>query len=195
MKTHFDNQIDLGQVSFLLVDSNHYERSLMRGALLQLQAQQITETNDAAEAARILRNDRIDFMMLEYDLPRIGGVKFVHGVRRGMCGRNNIEVPIFMLSSRRDLESVNTASNCGIHFFIAKPFSLQTLRDRIHTTLTKSREFIRAEDYVGPDRRWGERDDDDGNNEPIFEKPVVHDMTKPEPKSDILSEHRPALVS
>ena len=194
MKTHFEDQINLGKISFLLVDSNPYERSLMRGALLQLQAQQITETSDAAEAARILRNDRIDFMMLEYDLPRIGGVKFVHGVRRGMCGRNNIEMPIFMLSSRRDVESVNTACNCGIHFFIAKPFSLQTIRDRIHTTLTKSREFIRAEDYVGPDRRWGERDDD-GNSEPVFEKPVVHDMTKPEPKSDIPSERKPALVS
>ncbi len=185
MKTNFGEKIDLGHHSFLLVDPNRYERTLLRSLLLQLQAKQIVEVNDAVEAAKVLQNEKVDFMMLEYDLPRINGIQFVHGVRRGKCGRNNIEMSIFMLSSRRDAESVGKASNCGIHFFIAKPFSLQTMRDRINTTLTKQRDFIRAENYVGPDRRWRERDDDSsGDDKPMFKKPVVYDMTKPKPKSD-----------
>lgn len=182
MNTNFDDPIDLGHHSFLLVDPNRYERTLLRSLLLQLQAKQIVEVGDAVEAAKVLQNENVDFMMLEYDLPRINGIQFVHGVRRGKCGRKNIEIPIFILSSRRDAESVGKARNCGIHFFIAKPFSLQTMRDRIYTTLTKPRDFIRAENYVGPDRRWGERDDDDNDHQPVFKKPVVHDMTKPKPK-------------
>ena len=182
MSTHYDDKIDLSRHSFLLVDSNRYERVLLRNMLLQLNGKQIIEVSDAMEAMKILRSERVDFMMLEYDLPRVDGPKFVHGVRRGMCGRNNIEMAIFMMSSRRDADAVFKARNCGIHVFIAKPFSLQTMRDRIYTTLTRPPEFIRAEDYVGPDRR----EENDGNDarKPLFSKPVVHDMTLREPEAE-----------
>jgi len=180
MNTNYNDKIDLDGYSFLLVDPNRYERMLLRNILLQLHAKQIIEVGDAVEASKVLRGEKLDFLMLEYDLPRIDGVGFVHGVRRGMCGRNNIEMQIFMMSSRRDAESVFRARNCGIHYFIAKPYSLQTMRDRIHTTLTKPREFIRAENYVGPDRRLRVRDEDDGQR-PLIGTPVVHDMTGDEP--------------
>lgn len=197
MKTHFDDQIDLSQISFLLVDPNRYERTLLRSVLLQLHAKQILEATDAAEAAKYLQNGQVDFMMLEYDLPcidgvSIDGINFVQGVRRGKCGRNNIEMPIFMLSSRRDAESVGKARNCGIHFFVAKPFSIQTMQDRVHVTLTKPRDFIRAENYVGPDRRWRERDDDDGERKPMFEKPKVLDMTQAKPRAKPKTASKPA---
>jgi len=176
MNTSYNDKIDLGGYSFLLVDPNKYERTLLRNILLQLHARQIIEVSDAAEASEILLSERLDFLMLEYDLPRIDGVKLVHGIRRGLCGRNNIEMQIFMMSGRRDAESVYRARNCGVHFFIAKPFSLQAMRDRVHATLTRPREFIRAEDYVGPDRRWGGQNDD-AVQPTMIRTPVVHDMT------------------
>lgn len=160
MNTSYDEKIDLAGHSFLLIDPNRYERTLLRTMLLQLHAKQIVEVNDPVEGAKVLHGRKFDFMMLEYDLPEVSGAKFVHGVRRGMCGRNNIEMAIFMLSNRCDADSVFRASNCGIHYFVAKPFSMQTIRDRIHATLTRPREFIRSEDYIGPDRRLGEYDED-----------------------------------
>jgi len=177
MHTNFDDQINLARHCFLLIDPNRHERMVLRSVLLQLQAEQIVEVDNPVKAAEVLQSRQIDFMMLEYDLPRIDGIEFVHSLRRGKYGRNNIEMPIFMLSGRCDAGSVDKARNCGIDVFVAKPFSLQTMRDRLHTTLTKPRKFIRAENYVGPDRRWLERDGD-GEPKPIIRKPVVHDMTR-----------------
>lgn len=194
MSTTYSDRIDLSEYSFLLVDPNRYERVLLRSTLLHLHAKQIHEVSDAAEAAKILRCGKMDFMILEYDLPRIDGVGFVHGVRRGMCGRNNIEMNIFMMSSRRDAESVFRARNCGIHYFIAKPFSLQTMRDRIHATLTRPRGFIRAETYVGPDRRTRARDGDDEAQRPLITTPVVHDMTGEEPVAAPVPPRKAAAV-
>jgi len=181
MNTNYNDAIDLARYSFLLVDPNRYERALLRGILLQLQAKQIVETGDATEAARVLHNERVDFMMLEYDMQGVDSVPFVHGVRRGKYGRDNIEMAIFMLSGRRDAASVTKASNCGIHCFIAKPFSLKTIRDRIHATLTRPPEFIRDEDYVGPDRRRRDREGG-GDRMPLLEKPALRDLTARDPK-------------
>lgn len=182
MNTSYNDNIDLGEYSFLLVDPNRYERTLLRNILLQLHARQILEVNDATEASEILLSEKLDFLMLEYDLPRVDGVKLVHGVRRGLCGRSNIEMQIFMMSGRRDAESVYRARNCGIHFFIAKPFSLQAMRDRVHATLTRPREFIRSDEYIGPDRRWGGQTEE-SVQPALIKTPVVHDMTGDPPRA------------
>ena len=100
---------------------------------------------------------------------------------------------IFMMSSRRDAESVFRARNCGIHYFIAKPYSLQTMRDRIYTTLIKPREFIRAENYVGPDRRLRERDGNEGQK-PLIATPEILDMTGEESAATTAAEPKSAAV-
>ncbi len=63
-----------------------------------------------------------------------------------------------MISHCTDQPRVVAARNAGINEFLAKPFSARDLYQRICSTILNPRPFIRAKNYVGPDRRWIKRD-------------------------------------
>ncbi|MGB0671119.1 MAG: response regulator, partial [Rhodospirillales bacterium] len=62
-----------------------------------------------------------------------------------------------------EVARVTEARDAGIHEFLAKPISAQTLYRRIVSIIETPRDFIRAPGYVGPDRK---RRDDSGYRGP-----------------------------
>jgi PleD family two-component response regulator len=146
-------QLEPAELRYLIVDDNRFDRTVIINSLMALGARNTIETKNALGAIRILGDGDIHMVLVSYDLPNMNGVELTHRIRR--CDDlPNPEIPIIMISSNTNHAAVIEARNAGVHEFLAKPFSPESLYIRIHTTISKPRPFIREDGYVGPDRRW-----------------------------------------
>ncbi len=141
-------------VKILIVDDSRFARRLIRNALSMFQFANTVEAADADEATETLNSNKIDLVLVEFEMPGLNGAEFVHSVRWDESGDMNPEVPIIMISQHTAADVILKARNSGIHEFLAKPVSPKNLYLRIMFTLNNPRPFIRAGNYRGPDRRW-----------------------------------------
>ena len=139
-------------VSVLLADS---DACLAQAVIHNLRAMgfvNIQHVKNAAEAVRTVRAQQISFLITEWDMKGTSGVDLVRFMRRSAESPNR-GLPIIMLTGRGELADVQAARDVGITEFVVKPFSAQTLYNRIEQIVDHPRAFVMADQYVGPERR------------------------------------------
>jgi len=144
---------NFARVRALIVDDSVFARRLLRSVLTGFGLRDIRDAEgirDAMEAVIHLPPDIIFLdMMLHEGCDGLDMVKQI---------RNHEEdavkfVPIVMISAETKIESIIQARDSGITEFLAKPISAQAVYSRLQWTIEKPRQFIRASEYFGPDRR------------------------------------------
>jgi len=148
-------RIDFSRVSFLVVEPNRLMGQMVRDVLMMLDAQYIDRARDLASAVTILRLGRIDVLITEWVLnpdARSNGMDIVHWVRNDPASPNRM-MPILMMTANSEQEYVCRARDCGVSEFIAKPYTVQGFYTRLVAAIARPRQFVRIDDYFGPDRR------------------------------------------
>jgi two-component system chemotaxis response regulator CheY len=112
----------------------------------------IHHVKNAADAVRAVHTQAISFLITEWDMKGSSGVELVRFMRRSPDSPNR-GLPIIMLTGRGELADVQAARDVGITEFVVKPFSAQTLYNRIEQIVDHPRPFVVADQYVGPERR------------------------------------------
>jgi len=105
----------------------------MRGVVKQaindnLKDKQFTlaEASNGQEALDILAKDKIDLVLLDWNMPILDGMSFVKKVRG-----SGITVPIIMITSVTDEEKIMEAGMAGVNSYIEKPIRGTHLWDQI----------------------------------------------------------------
>lgn len=142
----------LGKIRFLIVDDNAFARTLIRRILAQFGAIDIQESRDGASAMAEVKSFKPDIIILDWMMKPIDGVEFVHWLRESKDSPAPF-TPVIMVSAFSHLSNVMTARDSGINEFLAKPISAKSLLNRIQAVIEKPRQFVRADQYFGPDRR------------------------------------------
>lgn len=148
-------RIDFSRVSFLIVEPNRMMGQMVRDVLMMLEAQYIDRARDLDSAVNILRLGRIDVLITEWALGSDGnttGMDIVHWVRNDPASPNRM-MPILMMTANSEQEYVCRARDCGVSEFVAKPYTVQSFYTRLVTAIARPRQFVRIDDYFGPDRR------------------------------------------
>lgn len=145
----------LSDIHVLVVDDNQQMRFILRCLLRAAGVVRVTETATAAAAFDTMCVSTVDLVILDWKMAPIDGLAFARMVR---CDRNspNPFVPILMLTAHTEISRVAAARDAGVSGFIKKPISTRLLFDRISSALTDTRNFIRSDDFFGPDRRHGQ---------------------------------------
>lgn len=81
----------------------------------------------------------------------IDGLDFTRRIRRSDLACR--EAPVIMCTSEATTKVIFGARDAGVHEFMRKPFNLKDLERRLEAVALKSRDWIEAVAYVGPDRR------------------------------------------
>jgi CheY-like chemotaxis protein len=142
-------QSPLADVRILIVDDHRNMRKLIVAALQGLGFERLFEAEDGVHALQEVREIRPDLIIVDYKMPRMNGVEFVHELRRDEANPY-AELPVIMLTGHTDEQKVRAALRAGVNEFLAKPFTARALLDRIRRCAEEDRPFIRSEEYIGP---------------------------------------------
>lgn len=144
----------LNEVHVLVVDDSDQMRLLVRSLLRAGGLTKITEARTGPEAFEIMRARPVDLVIVDWMMQPLDGLAFTRMMRWDSASPNPY-VPILMLTAHTEASRVAAARDAGVTGFIKKPISTRLLFDRVSSSLTDTRLFVRTDDFCGPDRRRG----------------------------------------
>lgn len=144
--------LDLSNLSALIVDDNFHMRQLVKTVLSALNLRQVAEAEDGASAIKTLQSFEADFVICDWAMNPIDGIDFTKLIRTSEDSPN-IYLPIIMLSGHTEMNRIMIARDAGVNEFLAKPVSATNLYQRIKAIIEQPRKYVRTPSYFGPDRR------------------------------------------
>jgi len=114
----------------LVVDDEPQIRRVMRMTLTG-EGYEVEDARSGEEALERIRADRFDLILLDWNLPGIGGLETCRQVRE------TSDVGIIMLTIRNTEQDKVKALDAGADDFITKPFSMPELLARIRAALRR----------------------------------------------------------
>lgn len=115
----------------LVVDDEPQIRRVMRAALAA-RNYQVGEARTGEEAVDELRAQRFDLVLLDVNMPGMGGLEACKAIR------HNFDLPIIMLTVRSAEKDKVEALDAGADDYITKPFSTPELLARIRAALRRT---------------------------------------------------------
>lgn len=153
----------LQYLSVLLVEDNLYIRDILEQTLRHLGFEKIVLARNGEDAVKTLKLMKhssnpgsgvlnVDLIISDLVMSPINGALLLKWIRQQKESPNRF-MPFVMLSGAADKEYVEAARDLGTTEFLAKPFSVTSVYERIQWLIDHPRPFIACQSYFGPDRR------------------------------------------
>lgn len=134
----------------LLIASEKKKRRLLADVLTQIGIGTIHETDTVEHASLQLRYTTIGIVI--WAEGGLGYLELLKYIRHEMTGRTRA-VPFLCITEGWDNEQLTQARNAGASGFATFPLTLRGMLKAVSGLLADTREFIKSEAYIGPDRR------------------------------------------
>ncbi len=121
-------------MTVLLVDDDAGMRGVLHRLLVRDFSVRVIEAQDGLEAVQRLLAGRVDLVILDLGMRGMGGIETLEAIRRSPT---HATLPVVVLSGQADQAHVVRTRQLGIVAFIAKPFTIGSLRERL-TPLVQS---------------------------------------------------------
>ena len=115
----------------LVVDDEPQIRRVMRATLVA-KGYMVSTARNGEEALDKVREERFDLVLLDINMPGIGGMEACRIIR------SQSEIPIVILSIRNAEKEKVEALDAGADDYITKPFSMPELLARIRAALRRA---------------------------------------------------------
>lgn len=120
-------------IKFLAVDDSPTMRRIVVNTLKRIGYSSVVEASNGKEALARLYDDNIDFIITDWNMPEMDGLEFVHSIKADELFAN---IPILMITTRGVKEDIVDAMKAGVSSYIVKPFTPQTLKEKIESILS-----------------------------------------------------------
>ncbi len=94
---------------------------------------------DGRQALELAESERFDLIVLDVMLPGLDGLSLCRAIRNGQINR---DVPILMLTARRDEADKVVGLESGADDYLAKPFGVRELVARVRALLRRPRQSV-----------------------------------------------------
>jgi two-component system chemotaxis response regulator CheY len=115
-------------IKILAVDDFSTMRRIVRNILRQLGYNNIAEAEDGAAALEYLKQNKVDFIVSDWNMPNMTGLELLKAVR---ADANLKDIPILLVTAEALKENVVEAVKAGVNGYIVKPFTAETLKEKI----------------------------------------------------------------
>jgi adenylate cyclase len=119
----------------LVVDDDEMNRDLL-SRRLQQQGHTVEQAEDGKQALTILEDRDYDLVLLDIVMPRLDGYEVLARMKADDRLRH---VPVIVISSLNEVQSVTRCLDMGADDYVTKPFNPALLRARVEACLTKKR--------------------------------------------------------
>ncbi|MCM1540064.1 MAG: response regulator [Blautia sp.] len=96
---------------------------------------EVVTVNSGARAIRFLTREKPALVLLDIQMSAMDGLETLRKIRELKNGAN---IPVIMLTARKDRETVIEGTKLGIADYVVKPFNAQDLHMRIERALRKA---------------------------------------------------------
>ncbi len=145
-------RVNLEHASVLLIDDNPKSLDMLSSIFHGFGVKEQIKCESAIAATDIVRRRVVDLVLVDCSMPEMDGYDFVRWLRRETPPPTRY-TPVIMLTGHAAQSMVHKSRDCGASFVVAKPLTPAVLLKRILWLGADERQFVEAEDYVGPDRR------------------------------------------
>jgi len=119
-------------MKILLVDDSRTIRNIQKNVLAQLGHTDVLEAGDGLEALKVLEQTRPDLVLVDWNMPNMDGLSLIKAVRE-----KDKTLPMIMVTTEAEKSRVLEAIKAGVNNYVVKPFTAETLSEKIEQTLAK----------------------------------------------------------
>jgi len=126
----------MDKVRALIVDDSSVMRKIVERSLRQagVELEQAVEAGNGAEALAALRNQRVDLILCDINMPVMDGLEFV----KALATMENAKgTPVVMITTEGSESHVVQALSAGARGYIRKPFTPEQVREHVLPVLGK----------------------------------------------------------
>lgn len=142
---------DISGLNILVLEKQVLIRNLLTDVFKVFGVPTVYSTGDMATAWKIFNTMPVDIILCDW-CPNLNGLEFLHYVRNHPDSPDPF-VCIIMVTAYTELDKVLMARDNGMTEYLGKPVSAKMIYSRIVHAIENNRQFVRASDFFGPDRR------------------------------------------
>lgn len=142
---------DLSKIQVLVAEKQAPMRTMLRQVLRELGVEVIHDAANPEDAFDLFNEVEPDLVLADW-APDFDGLKLVREIRAGSDSAFR-HVPIIMVTAYNETNYIYEALDAGMTEYLTKPVSAKLLYLRIASVIENKRCLIRAEEFIGPDRR------------------------------------------
>jgi two-component system chemotaxis response regulator CheY len=121
-------------IKILVVDDFATMRKVVKNLLKQARYENIVEAEDGVAALRTLKSQKIDLVISDWNMPNMTGLDLLKAVRADAELANT---PFLMVTAEALQDNVIAAVKAGVNNYIVKPFTAETLNEKITRIMEK----------------------------------------------------------
>ncbi len=117
------------KMNILVVDDFSTMRKIIRNVLKQLGYMNIYEAEDGTAALDVLKREKIDLIISDWNMPQMTGLDLLKAVRASEEWK---DLPFLMVTAEGQKENVIEAVKHRVSNYIVKPFTAEVLTEKIN---------------------------------------------------------------
>jgi len=122
------------KIRILVVDDFSTMRKIIKNILKQLGFENIVEADDGATGWEVLNREKIDFIISDWNMPKMPGIDFLRKVRASEEFR---DLPFLMVTAEAQQANIIEAVQAKVSNYIVKPFTADSMGQKIAKILSK----------------------------------------------------------
>lgn len=112
----------------LVVDDFSTMRRIVRNLLADLGYTNVTEADDGKTAWPLLQAGNFDFVVTDWNMPGMTGFDLLQAIR---ADARIAKTPVLMVTAEAQRDQIVAAAQAGVNGYVIKPFTAQTLKEKI----------------------------------------------------------------
>ena len=118
----------------LIVDDSSTMRRIIINTLNKIGFRDVAEASNGREGIDRLGAADIQMIITDWNMPEMSGIEFIRHVRTQEATRT---LPVLMVTTNAAKDDIVQALQAGVNNYVIKPFTPETLREKIDAVLSK----------------------------------------------------------
>jgi two-component system chemotaxis response regulator CheY len=121
-------------MKILIVDDFPTMRRIIKNLLNDLGFNNIIEADDGTTALPMLQTGSFDYLITDWNMPKMSGIDLLRAVR---ADSKLSTIPVLLVTAEAKREQIIEAAQAGVNGYIIKPFTAETLKEKLDKTLER----------------------------------------------------------
>ncbi len=115
-------------MKILIVDDFATMRRIVKNILKQIGFSNIIEADDGSTALEILKSDKIDLVLCDWNMPKVSGLDMLKQMK---ADSELKDTPFLMITAEAQKQNIVEAVQAGVSNYIVKPFTADTISEKL----------------------------------------------------------------